>query len=119
MSSLRHSAAASPSVAYSRALQRVSSVTEQGGLIADGMQERVLFPRHFVWVVSTAERRGDLPDALCTLARTFERAMSRHLDLVISLASPIYLVFVLAPLIGFIVIALFMPLVRIMGFIGM
>lgn len=118
LSSLRHSAGASPSVAYSSAIQRVSNVIEQGGLVADGMQERVLFPRHFVWVVSTAERRGDLPDALCTLAQTFERAMGRHLDMVISLASPVYLVFVLAPMIGFIVIALFMPLIKLMGSMG-
>ena len=118
VASLRHSADASPSALFSDAICRLVSISDQGGLIADGMQDSRLFPRHFVWLISTAERRGDLPEALCTVAGTFRSAAARHAEFLVMMASPVYVTFVVAPLVGFVVVALFMPLIRLMASIG-
>ena len=118
LASVEHASASSPSVLFAAAIRRLCSIAEQGGNIADGMERRRLFPRHFVWLISTAERRGDLPETLCTVASTLHHASGRHLSLLITLASPAYLIFILVPLIGFVVTATLAPLVRIMASIG-
>lgn len=116
--SLGHAAASSPSVLFAAAIRRLCSIVEQGGHVSDGMERRRLFPRHFVWLISTAERRGDLPETLCAVADSLHRTSGRHLSLLITLASPAYLIFILVPLIGFVVTAMLAPLVRLMVSIG-
>jgi len=115
---LRHASESSPSIVYSDEIDRLRRIVEQGGLMSDGMDRRRLFPRHFRWVVSTAEKRGELAPALADLAPMYGQTSDRQLSVVSRLALAGFLVFIFGPSVGMIVFGLFLPLIKLMGSIG-
>lgn len=116
---LGHAAACSPSVVFADAIAGLGRVVDQGGLMSDGMEDRRLFPRHFVWLVSTAERRGDLPAAMATFATTLHRAAERQIALFIALLPSAYMFLIVVPMVSLLVIALLLPLIKLMGSLAM
>jgi type II secretory pathway component PulF len=70
---------------------------------------RELFPASVVEMVSVAEESGSLDKELTRLAAAYEQELDRHLKMMVSLAEPA-LLFVMAALVGTIVIGMILPI---------
>lgn len=70
---------------------------------------RVLFPPSVIEMVSVAEESGRLDKELTRLATAYEQELDRYLKMLVSLAEPA-LLFVMAVLVGTIVIGMLLPI---------
>lgn len=70
---------------------------------------RVLFPPAVIEMVSVAEESGGLDQELVRLAGAYEVELDRHLKMMVALAEPLML-FVMAVLIGTVVIGMLLPI---------
>jgi len=70
---------------------------------------RVLFPPAVIEMISVAEESGGLDQELTRLAGAYEMDLDRHLKMMVALAEPL-LLFVMAALVGTIVIGMLLPI---------
>jgi len=70
---------------------------------------RVLFPASVIEMVSVAEESGRLDKELTRLAAAYEQELDRHLKMLVALVEPA-LLFVMAALVGTIVIGMILPI---------
>jgi len=70
---------------------------------------RVLFPPAVIEMISVAEESGGLDQELTRLAGAYEMELDRHLKMMVALAEPL-LLFVMAALVGTIVIGMLLPI---------
>jgi type IV pilus assembly protein PilC len=85
-------------------ISRIHSNVEQGGTVTEPLKAAHIFPPMISGMVDVGEQSGALPDMLLKIAVTS----------LTSLLEPVMIVF-LAVVVGSIVIAMFLPLIRIMG----
>lgn len=77
--------------------------------------QRAGFLRHYeTLVLESAEDTGNLPWALETLANNMERRVSFRLQAILEILRPILLIGI-SILVGFVIIALFMPLIKLLN----
>lgn len=72
---------------------------------------RVLFPASVIEMVSVAEESGRLDKELTRLAGAYEQELDRHLKMLVALVEPA-LLFVMAALVGTIVIGMILPIFK-------
>ncbi|MHC4430252.1 MAG: type II secretion system F family protein [Planctomycetota bacterium] len=70
---------------------------------------RVLFPAAVIEMISVAEESGGLDQELTRLAGAYEMELDRHLKMMVALAEPL-LLFVMAILVGTVVIGMLLPI---------
>ena len=91
----------------------VSSATEsvqKGNSLARSLEGcRLLFPGSVIEMVSVAEETGRLDQELTRLAGAYEAELDRHLKMIVALAEPL-LLFVMAVLVGTVVIGMLLPI---------
>ncbi len=93
-----------------------NSVSE-GERIAIPLEKVKLFPGMVVRMIDVGEQTGALPNMLKRIARNYEEEVERTLESLISLIEPLMIVF-LAVVVGGIVLALFLPLIKIIECLG-
>ena len=81
------------------------------------MERSKVFPAMVVSMVDVGEETGALPDMLARVANTYDDEVDTAVEAMTSIIEPILIVF-LALVVGTIVIAMFQPLVSIIGGMG-
>ncbi|MFA4945198.1 MAG: type II secretion system F family protein [Lentisphaeria bacterium] len=101
----------------SRAVQTVHDSVKEGETISKPMDASGVFPGMVVSMVEVGEETGQLPEMLNRVASIYEEEVDRAVEALTSLIEPFMIIF-LAVVVGGIVIALFLPLIKIMEQIG-
>ncbi len=104
----------SGSEVVSAAVQKVHDAVKEGETIAKPLAATRIFPKMVVSMIQVGEQTGKLPDMLEKIADTYDEDVDNAVDAFTSMLEPLMIV-VLAVVVGTIVIALFMPLLSIIG----
>ena len=99
------------------AVEDIRRTVREGEGIARPMGETGVFDDIVVNMVDVGEETGELDNMLIKVAEAYEKQVDRGTTRLLNLLEPLMIV-VLAVVVGFIVIALFLPLLDIMGAIG-
>ncbi len=102
-----------PNLRVEESVQRIHSSIREGAGIAVPMGESGLFDDIVVNMVDVGEQTGELDRMLSKIADRYERDVDRTIDTTFKIIEPIIIV-VLAVFVGFIVYALFAPLLKLM-----
>lgn len=110
VSSLRVAKAALGNQTFSDAIDHTIEQVQRGGSLAKSLGEhnRQLFPPSVIEMITVAEETGRLDKELMRLSVTFESDLDRQLRILVALAEPA-LLFVMASLIGTIVVGMLLP----------
>jgi type IV pilus assembly protein PilC len=87
---------------------------KEGGSIAGPLKESRIFPAMVSGMVDVGEQTGALPDMLMKIADTCDEEVDNAVSAMTSLLEPVMIIF-LAIVVGSIVIAMFLPLIAIIG----
>jgi type II secretory pathway component PulF len=94
-----------------RQIARVAEETRGGDSLAAPLRKLGLFPRTVVQMIAVGEESGKLDEMLLKVADVEERHMRARIKTLISLLGPI-LILVVGALVGFMVIALLLPIFK-------
>ncbi|MBO7327641.1 MAG: type II secretion system F family protein [Lentisphaeria bacterium] len=95
-----------------KAVQEVYSAVKEGDGIAVPLGKTKVFPEMVISMVEVGEETGKLPEMLEKIANTFDEEVDNAVSALTSLIEPLMIVG-LAGIVGTIVIALFLPLTKI------
>ncbi len=101
----------------SRAIQSVHDAVKEGEGMTKPLEAANIFPGMVVSMVEVGEETGALPEMLNRVADTYDEEVDRAVEALTSLIEPAMIV-VMAVIIGTIVIALFLPLIKLMDKLG-
>lgn len=87
------------------------------GKIAEYLKQTKMFPPIAIYLIKTGEETGELAPMLLTVADTYEKEYVELVDKITGLISPIML-FVMAGIVGFIVMAIALPMIEQMKNMG-
>ena len=96
---------------------RVYQSVSGGEKLAAPLEAARLFPAMVVRMIEVGEQTGSLPDMLKRIGVTYEEEVEMTLESLISLIEPLMICF-LAVIVGSIVLALFLPLIKIIETLG-
>ncbi len=113
--SLRYAADLSPNLYFGEAIRAAANAMEQGARLSDALDSQSLFPRRLVWALSTAEDRGELASALEEFGRTFRQEGDLRLSGLSRLALMFFILFFMFPAVLLLVTSLYLPLIRLLG----
>lgn len=97
---------------YGNALSRVHDAVRDGESMAAPMQRESVFPNMVTSMVDVGEETGELAEMLNRIADNYDEDVDNAVAGITSIIEPVMIVF-LAVVVGFIVIALFLPIVEI------
>jgi type IV pilus assembly protein PilC len=97
-----------------RAVTQIHDSVKEGERIVQPMEASKVFPPMVISMVDVGEETGALPDMLIKVADVYDEDVDNMVGAITSLLEPIMIVF-LAVIVGTIVIAMFMPLISVMG----
>jgi type IV pilus assembly protein PilC len=97
---------------YTHALNRVHDSVRDGESLAAPMDRESVFPTMVTSMVDVGEETGELADMLTRIADNYDEDVDNAVAGITSIIEPVMIVF-LAVVVGFIVIALFLPIVEI------
>lgn len=100
-----------------KALQLVHDSVKEGEGMTAPLGASGVFPPMVVSMVEVGEETGALPEMLIRVANTYDDEVDNAVAAMTSIIEPILIIF-LAVVVGGIVIAMFMPLISIIGTIG-
>ncbi len=107
-------------VGNSKVAEGIATVTEDtrgGDSLANPLKRLELFPPTMVQMISVGEETGQLDSMLLRVADIQERHLRRRTNTLISLLAPV-LILVVGALVGFIVIALLLPIFKMSQLVG-
>jgi type IV pilus assembly protein PilC len=93
------------------ALSKARDNIVKEGKIAEYLQQTKMFPPIAIYLIKTGEQTGELASMLLTVADNYEKDYVELIDKITGLISPIMLI-VMAVLVGFIVLAIAMPMMQ-------
>lgn len=97
-----------------RAVSQIHDAVKEGDNMAPPIEASKVFPPMVVSMVQVGEETGELPEMLMKIADTYDDEVDNTVAGLTSVIEPLLIVF-LAVIVGTIVIALFLPLVSIIG----
>ncbi len=101
----------------SRAIQQVHDSVKEGDAMAMPLEASQVFPTMVVSMVDVGEETGALPEMLMRIADNYDDEVDTAVEGLTSIIEPIMII-LLAVIIGTIVIAMFVPLIKIIGELG-
>jgi type IV pilus assembly protein PilC len=96
------------------AVSQIHDAVKEGENMSPPIEATRIFPPMVVSMVQVGEETGDLPEMLMKIADTYDEEVDNTVAGLTSIIEPILIVF-LAVVVGTIVIALFLPLISIIG----
>ncbi len=99
------------------AVQKVHDAVKEGEGIAKPLSATKVFPDMVISMIEVGEETGKLPDMLEKIADTYDEEVDNAVEALTSMIEPLLIIF-LAVVVGTIVIALFMPLIKIIEVLG-
>ncbi|MFH2138296.1 MAG: type II secretion system F family protein [Candidatus Omnitrophota bacterium] len=100
------------------ALELVKDSVRDGRTIAEPLEQCGVFPPMVVLMVNVGEETGELSDMLTHVAKFYEERVSMIVERLSSLLEPFLLVF-MGGVVGFLVVAMFMPIFKIASSVTM
>lgn len=97
---------------YETALSRIHDAVRDGESLAKPMEREKVFPNMVTSMVDVGEETGELAEMLNRVADNYDEDVDNAVAGITSIIEPVMIVF-LAVVVGFIVIALFLPIVEI------
>ena len=97
---------------FAKAISNVHDSVRDGEPLAVQMERETIFPLMVASMIEIGEETGQLPEMLGRVADTYDEELDNAVGAMTSIIEPIMIVF-LAVVVGFIVIALFLPIVAI------
>ena len=97
-----------------KAVAHIHDSVKEGERIVEPMEAAKVFPPMVISMVDVGEETGALPDMLMKIADVYDDEVDNAVSGLTSLLEPIMIVF-LAVVVGTIVIAMFLPLINIIG----
>lgn len=107
----------SGNVIVASAVNKVHESVKEGETITQPLEQSNVFPPMVISMVDVGEQTGALPEMLMKIADTFDDEVDNAVSAMTSLLEPIMIVF-LAVIVGSIVIALFLPLIKLIENVG-
>jgi len=101
----------------SNAIGKVHDAVKEGETMAGPLSATKVFPEMVISMIEVGEETGKLPEMLEKIADTYEEEVDNAVSALTSLIEPIMIIG-LAVVVGTIVIALFMPLIKIVEKLG-
>jgi type IV pilus assembly protein PilC len=101
-------------VIISNAISSVHESVKEGETITSPLEASGVFPPMVVSMVDVGEQTGALPEMLLRIADNYDEEVDNAVASMTSLLEPIMIVF-LAVIVGSIVIAMFLPLIKMIG----
>jgi len=98
----------------SKAVEQVHDSVKEGETIVVPLEASGVFPSMVVSMIQVGEETGALPEMLMKIAETYDDEVDTAVEALTSIIEPIMIIF-LAVIVGTIVIAMFLPLVSIIG----
>ena len=95
-------------------ISRIHENVKEGGTLAEPLKASRIFPAMISGMVDVGEQTGALPDMLVKIADTSDEEVDNAVTALTSLLEPVMIIF-LAVVVGSIVVAMFLPLIYIMG----
>jgi len=99
---------------YENALSRIHDCVRDGESMAAPMERESVFPNMVTSMVDVGEETGELSEMLNRIADNYDEDVDNAVAGITSIIEPVMIVF-LAVVVGFIVIALFLPIVEIIN----
>jgi type IV pilus assembly protein PilC len=99
------------------AVSKIHDAVKEGERIVQPLEACGVFPPMVVSMVDVGEETGALPDMLMKVADVYDDEVDNAVGALTSLLEPIMIVF-LAVVVGTIVIAMFLPLIKVMSELG-
>ena len=99
------------------AVAKIHNSVKEGESIVQPLEASGVFPPMVVSMVDVGETTGALPDMLMKIADNYEEEVDNAVTALTSLLEPIMIIF-LAVIVGSIVIAMFLPLIKIIQTLG-
>jgi type IV pilus assembly protein PilC len=104
-------------VVVSDAIEKVHEAVKEGESIVSPMQTSSVFPSMVISMVDVGEETGQLPEMLLKVADVYDDEVDNAVTALTSILEPIMIV-VLALVVGAVVFALFLPLIKIISEMG-
>ena len=101
----------------SRAMQVVHDAVKEGESMTAPLAASKVFPPMVISMVEVGEETGALPDMLTRIANTYDDEVDNAVAGLTSVIEPLMII-LLAVIVGTIVIAMFMPMIQIIGSMG-
>lgn len=98
----------------SRAVGNVHDSIREGESIAAPLKETKVFTPMVISMIQVGEETGKLPDMLMKIADTYDEDVDTAVAGITSIIEPVLIIF-LAVMVGFIVISLFLPLIKLIN----
>ncbi len=104
-------------VVISQAIQNVHDAVKEGESIVNPLEASKVFPPMVISMVDVGEETGQLPEMLLKVADVYDDEVDNSVAALTSMLEPLMIV-VLAVIVGVIVMALFLPMVKIIQEVG-
>jgi type IV pilus assembly protein PilC len=101
----------------SNAVQQVHDSVKEGESMVMPLEAAGVFPNMVVSMIQVGEETGALPEMLMKVAETYDDEVDTAVEALTSIIEPVMII-MLAGVVGTIVIAMFLPLIRIIGKLG-
>ncbi len=98
-------------VVISKAIEKVHEAVKEGETIVTPLQASGVFPNMVISMVDVGEETGQLPEMLLKVADVYDDEVDNAVTALTSILEPIMIVF-LALIVGSVVFALFLPLIK-------
>ena len=104
-------------VVISRAIEKVHEAVKEGETIVTPLQASGVFPNMVISMVDVGEETGQLPEMLLKVADVYDDEVDNAVTALTSILEPIMIV-ILALIVGAVVFALFLPLIKMISTMG-
>ena len=104
-------------VVISNAIEKVHEAVKEGETIVTPLQASGVFPNMVISMVDVGEETGQLPEMLLKVADVYDDEVDNAVTALTSILEPIMIV-VLALIVGSVVFALFLPLIKMISTMG-
>lgn len=104
-------------VVISAAIDKVYEAVKEGESIVTPLQATSVFPAMVISMVDVGEETGQLPEMLLKVAEVYDDEVDNAVTALTSILEPIMIV-ILALVVGAVVFALFLPLIKIISTMG-
>ena len=104
-------------VVISHAIEKVHEAVKEGETIVTPLQASGVFPNMVISMVDVGEETGQLPDMLLKVADVYDDEVDNAVTALTSILEPIMIV-ILALIVGAVVFALFLPLIKMISTMG-
>ncbi len=104
-------------VVISQAIEKVHEAVKEGETIVTPLQASGVFPNMVISMVDVGEETGQLPEMLLKVADVYDDEVDNSVTALTSILEPIMIV-VLALIVGSVVFALFLPLIKMISTMG-